>query len=444
MGDARRAALTVLERCRRAGAWSDAVLGSVLEREQLEERDRALATVICYGVQQNLLLLDYVLQSRSERALNRVEPKILDLLRLSAYQLMFLKKVPASAAVNEAVKLCRALGYARAAGYVNAVLRRVAAAPSVPTELAGQEAEQLSVRTSHPRWLVDELLTRLGPKETEALLECDNAPCPATLRVNTLRATAAELIASLNSEGVRAEPHPVLPEDCVIVRASGDLSATAAFRDGWFFVQDAAAAFSVMAAEPKNGQRILDLCAAPGGKSFSAAVLSGGEASIISCDLHPNKLNRIRESASRLGLTDCIETIAADGREVRPEWEETFDLVLADVPCSGLGVIRKKPDVRWKDPAGFARLPALQLRLLENAGNCLRPGGTLLYSTCTFREEENAGVVSAFLKGKGKGIFTPVDFDSPWGTRSEGGILQLWPQRQGTDGFFIAKLRKQA
>ena len=439
MGSARRAALTVLERCRRAGAWSDALLGSVLEQEGLNPRDRGLATAICYGVQQNRLLLDYVLASRSDRPLGRVEPKLLDLLRVSACQLMFFEKIPPSAAVNEAVKLCRELGYARAAGYVNAVLRRVAAAPGIPPELAGQGAEQLSIRTSHPLWLVEELFSYLDPAEAEALLEGNNRPAPLCMQTNILRADTPALLEALRGEGIAAEKNPVLP-DCLTASSPGDFMKGAAFRDGLFYVQDAGAAFAVRAAEPSPGQRILDLCAAPGGKSFAAAIRSGGGAEITACDKHANKLRRLDAGAERLGLSERITSVAADGREPRAEWEGAFDLVLADVPCSGLGVIRKKPDVREKKPEDFLRLPGLQLSLLENAGRCLRPGGTLLYSTCTFRREENGDVVGAFLE-RNPG-FAPVDFASPWGDLSESGMLQLWTTRQGTDCFFIAKLRK--
>ena len=439
MSGARHGALTVLERCRRAGAWSDALLGSVLEQEHLSGPDRALATALCYGVQQNRLLLDYTLASRSERGLNRVEPKVLDILRISACQLMFFTKIPASAAVNEGVKLCRELGYARAAGYVNAVLRRVAADPAVPKELEGRGAEHLSVRYSHPLWLVNYLLERLDPAEAETLLLGNNCPVPLCLRVNTLRTDASGLKRSLEAEGIKAEIHPFLPY-CMAAYAPGDLSKSAAFRAGLFYIQDPGAAFAVAAAEPGPGQMILDLCAAPGGKSFAAALLSGAGAEITACDLHPNKLRRLREGAERLGLSGCISAVAGDSREERPEWIGRFDLVLADVPCSGLGVIRKKPDLRWKDPGEFDRLPELQLRLIEAAGRCTKPGGTLLYSTCTFREEENGAVVAAFLEGNPG--FSPVEFSTPWGDRSEKGMLQLWTTRQDTDCFFIAKLRK--
>jgi len=437
MGDARKAALSALEKCRRQGAWSDAVLGSVMEEQRLDGRDRGLASALCYGVLQNRTLLDAYLAEASAVKLTKVEPKVLDILRISAYQLLMMDKIPDSAAVNEAVRLTKALGFSRASGYVNAVLRRIAAG-DVKLTLRGTAAERLSVEYSHPKWLVEYLLAKLGEEETVGFLRCDNAPAALTLQVNTLKTDAAALKAALSAAGLEAEDHPFLP-DCLTLGSAGNLAALPPFREGHFYVQDAAAKLSVMAAEPKAGMKILDVCAAPGGKSFAAAVLSGGTAEITACDLHENKLKRIRESGLRLGL-DRIRTEACDGRVNRPEWNGAFDLVITDVPCSGLGVIRKKPDIRWKDPAEFEGLPAIQLAILKNAANYVAPGGTLLYSTCTVRQEENGDVVSAFLAENAG--FTPEDFSAGDGSVSTNGCLQLWPQRSGTDGFFIAKLRK--
>ena len=438
MGDARRAALTALEKCRRAGAWSDAALGGVMDAEGLDARDRGLAAALCYGVQQNRMLLDHVIGQYSSLPLTKVEPKVSDILRVSVYQLLFLTKIPAAAAVNEGVRLCRSLGFARAAGYVNAVLRKIAARPELP-EIRGTAAERLSIRYSHPIWLVESLLSRLGEAETERFLQIDNEPAPVTLQVNTLKTFADDLQALLAADGVGTERHPFL-DNCLTADAPGELTRSKAFRDGFCYVQDAAAKFAVTAAEPEPGQKILDLCAAPGGKSFAAGILTGGKAELTACDLHENKLKRIRDGAARLGLR--IETLPADARENRAEWNGAFDLVIADVPCSGLGVIRKKPDIRYKDPAEFTALPEIQSAILKNAAHYVKPGGTLLYSTCTVRAEENESVVGRFLEENG--AFHGEAFSTPWGETAADGMLQLWPQRHGTDGFFIARLRRDA
>ena len=438
MSDARKAALTALEKCRRQGAWSDAVLGSVMDEASLTGRDRGLAAALCYGVMQNRILLDHEIERFSTIKTGKIEPKVLDILRISVYQLIFMERIPDSAAVNEAVRLCKSLGFTRASGFVNAVLRKVASDSDALLVTEGDRDMQLSIRYSHPLWLVKYLQAQLGLEETERFLQCSNAPVPITLQSNTLKCTSEQLLAALEKDGIKAEKHPYLPE-CLTVRAAGDIASLSAFKDGLFYVQDAAAKMAVIAAAPKAGTRIIDVCAAPGGKSFAAAMLSGDSAQITACDLQENKLSRIRDGASRLGIAN-LQTMACDARENRAEWNGVFDLVIADVPCSGLGVIRKKPDIRWKDPALFDDLPEIQFDILRNASRYVSPGGTLLYSTCTVRAEENGEVVSRFLSGNAD--FAAEDFTAADGTESTSGCLQLWPQRNDTDGFFIAKLRK--
>ena len=434
MGDARKAALLVLERCRRGGAWSDAVIGGVMNAQKLYGRDRRFATALAYGVLQNRMLLDYAIERCSSLELKRIEPKVLDLLRIGTYQIMLMDRVPAPAAVDSAVGLCRSLGYAHAAGFVNAVLRRI----SKETDLipSGTDPGSLSVRWSHPLWLTESYIDLLGTQEAVRLLETDNAPAPITLQVNTLRAETARLAAELAEQGLSVEPHPFLP-DCLLLQ-TGDVRLLEAYVRGDFYVQDAAARMAVIASGADRGQKILDVCAAPGGKTFAAAIGSRG-ADILACDIHQNKLRRIEEGVKRLGL-DRIVCRALDAREFVPEFENAFDLVIADVPCSGLGVIRKKPDVRFKDPDSFPPLPAIQSAILQNVSRYVKPGGTLLYSTCTIRPEENGEVCTRFMAEVPS--FVPCDFSLPDGSVSRNGMMQLWPHRHGTDGFFIAKMKK--
>lgn len=439
MADARLAALSFLEKCRRADAWSDAVLGSVMDSAGLDGRDRGLCTAICYGVMQNRILLDNAVAAFSSVKVNKLEPKVLDILRVSAYQLLFMDRIPVSAAVNEGVKLTKKLGYMRAAGLVNAVLRKISAnKESLLSPVGKTAAETLSLRYSHPKELVEYFISILGEEETEALLHSHNAAVPTTLQVNTVKTDRAALVSRFAEAGIETKAHEHL-SGCLFTGAGGAVSAFPGFAEGEFYVQDCAAFMAVMAGEPKAGEKVLDVCSAPGGKSFAAHVLSGGGADITSCDLHENKLKRIRESAVRLGLSSH-RALAADGRVFRPEFEEGFDLVIADVPCSGLGVIRKKPDIRYKNMADFEALPEIQLDILKNVSRYVRPGGRILYSTCTVRGEENGNVVSAFLGENGN--FAPEDFELPGVGESEGGMMQLWPHRHGTDGFFIAKLRR--
>ena len=434
MADARNAALLVLERCRRSGAWSDAVIGSVMDAQRLRGRDRRFAAALAYGVMQNRMLLDHAIGRCSAMELKRIEPKVLDLLRIGAYQLLLMDRVPAAAAVDSASELCRKLGYPRAVGFVNAVLRRLSKEEDLLP--GGTDPESLSIRWSHPLWLTETYIRLLGTDEAIRLLEADNAPAPITLQVNTLRTDSAKLAEELTSQGLSVEAHPFLP-DCLLLRA-GEVRQLEAYRRGDFYVQDAAARMAVMAAGVRSSQRILDACAAPGGKTFAAAIESRG-AQIVACDIHENKLRRIEEGAKRLGL-EQIALRALDARQFVPDLTEAFDLVIADVPCSGLGVIRKKPDIRYKDPEAFSALPAIQYAILRNVSRYVKPGGTLLYSTCTVRPEENAEVCARVLAEDRS--FAPCDFTLPDGSQSSGGMQQLWPQRSGTDGFFIAKMRK--
>lgn len=440
MGSARQAALTALEKCRRSNAWSDAVLGSVMNSAGLDGRDRAMASAICYGVMQNVYLLDYYINWYSSIKSVKMEPKVLDILRISVYQVLFMDRIPVSAAVNEGVKLCRQMGYARAAGLVNAVLRRVAENREELPEIQGEdEAARLSIRYSCPRSLVERYVQLLGTEEAETLLQCQNSSVPVTIQVNTCRVDTEQLLSRWHAAGVDVRRHPYLP-DCLQLVGSGDVAALPGFGEGLFYVQDAAAKMAVMAAGVTNGARVLDVCSAPGGKSFAAGVLSGGSAMITSCDIHENKLKRIREGAKRLGF-DTLTAMTADGRQYREEWDSAFDVVITDVPCSGLGVIRKKPDIRYKSAREYARLPEIQRDILNNAARYVKPGGVLLYSTCTVLPEENAAVAEHFLKENSS--FAAEEFLLPGEHRSKGGMLQLWPQRDGTDGFFMAKFRRK-
>ena len=421
MSTAREAALAALQKWRTNAAWSDAALNAAISRAGLDRRDAALASRICYGTLQNLALLDAVIDAWSSTPTRKLEPKVLDILRISVYQLRFLQQIPAHAAVNEAVALCKKSGCGRAAGLVNAVLRRVSERADALPPLPEGEAERLSVLYSHPRWLVDLLLLEHDGAFVEAFLRTNNEIPPVCLQTNTLKTMTSDLLQTLTEAGFPCENHPALPD--ALVCAGGDLAGTEAFRNGEFYIQDAAARMAVLSAGIQPGMTVLDACAAPGGKSFAAAIQMQNTGSIRACDLHENKLKRIREGAERLGVT-ILETAACDARQQTG----SYDVVLADVPCSGLGVIRKKPEIRYKEPAPLENLPTLQGEILSCLADCVKPGGVLLYSTCTILRRENEGVAEAFLAKRS-------DFSCEE-TRT------LWPHIDGTDGFFICKLRR--
>ena len=437
---ARKTALDVLVRCRTHRAWADAALGPALRRDGLTGSDAALCSRIVYGVLQNQALLDFYLAAWCSQKPEHLQPPLQDILRIGLYQILFLDKIPVSAAVNESVELAKSSGRGSAAGLVNAVLRRAGrertALPPIPDK---DPVRYLSIRYSHPRWLVKRLLALMGREEAELSLAADNAPAPLTVQVNPLKTTAEDLTAALAEKGVTARPHPWVP-GCLELTGAGDLTALESFRNGDFLVQDGAAALVARIAGVQPGDRVLDVCAAPGGKSFSAAFAMAGQGSILSCDLHENKLKRVREGAARLGIT-CIETAAADGQVFRPEWEAQFDTVLVDAPCSGLGIIRKKPDARYKRAEDLFALPVIQDAILRNAARYVRPGGTLVYSTCTILPEENQQVTGAFLAETPAFERTPFDLPEPVGETE--GEITLWPHRHGTDGFYICRMTRR-
>ena len=437
--DAREAALLALNDCQRQGGWSDAILKKQLIG--LDSRDSALATQLCFGVLQNQLLLDFYLSHFSNIPLKRMEGRVIQALRLGAYQMLFLERIPHSAAVDRSVELTRKYcKNPRAAGMVNGILRNLERnleqLPAIPRV---DPVKYLSTLFSHPEWLVREFLTALGSDETAKLLASHNSRAPITAMVNITKTTTEELAASLEAEGVQAQPHPWLAH-CLILSKTGNLERLAAFQAGLFYIQDPASKLAALALDLEPGMRVLDCCAAPGGKSFAAAIQMEGRGDVVSCDLHPHKKKLIRAGADRLGLGNIIP-MTVDGKVFRPEWENAFDRVLVDAPCSGLGVIRKKPDIRYRDPVPLAGLPEVQRALLEVAARYVKVGGLMVYSTCTVLRRENEGVVEAFLADHREYRAEGFRLPDPVGNVGTG-MVTLWPHRQGTDGFFICKLRK--
>ncbi len=421
--------------CEKRAAWSDAYLDGLFRRSDLSGRESALAYRLCCGVLQNETALDWYLRPYVRTSLQSVVRMIL---RTAVYQLAFLDRIPASAAVNTAVELTKKLANPAAARTVNAILRRLTASP-LPELPRGGDPESLSVRYSHPLWLTERWLRRLGEEACRRLLEADNTVPPTTLRVNRLKASPEEAERALLAEGCRVRPLPPLPD--FLALEGGAAAELKAFRDGLVTVQDPAAALPVLCCELKPGMRVLDACAAPGGKSFLLAQEMEDRGEILACDIHAPKLERLRSGAERLGIR-CISTRAGDARRPEPEWRGGFDLALADVPCSGMGVIRKKPEIRRKDPGELASLPGIQLDILRSLADCVKPGGQLVYSTCTLLEEENEAVTAAFLRERPDYARAPLLLPAPLGTQPEG-ERTLWPYEYGTDGFYLCRMIRE-
>ena len=439
--DAREVAMLTLNACQRQGGWSDGVLKKQLAAAGLDSRDAALATQLCFGVLQNQMLLDFYLSKFSNIALKRMEGKVVQILRIGAYQMLFLDKIPHSAAVNSAVAMTKThCKNQRASGMVNGILRSLERSiHNLPVLPKDDMVAYLSILYSHPEWLVRAYMDALGEEETTQLLVANNSQPATTVMVNTIRTNEERLTERLTAERAEVQSHPWL-DNCLYLSRTGDLEQLTPFQDGMFYVQDPASRLAIMASGVKPGMKVLDCCAAPGGKSFAAAVSMGNEGEIISCDIHAHKKKLIQAGADRLGIS-IISPMTADGKEFNPKWEAAFDVVLVDAPCSGLGVIRKKPDIRYKDSELLEALPAIQAEILVNASRYVKPGGVLLYSTCTILQRENEDIVQSFLEKSGQYRTESFDLPDPIG-RVESGMITLWPHRHGTDGFFISKLRK--
>ena len=431
---ARETALNALIACRKDGAWSNGILKEYCQRDGLDRREAALATRLCYGVLQNRLKLDFYLKQLLTGKLRDLHPAIRDILHLGIYQLYEMDKIPESAAVNESVSLakkyCKKLhnGSALVNGVLRGAIRRRGELLQ-PTEL-----EDIY---SHPPKLVSLLRAYVGEERLEGMLRANNEAAPTVIQTNLKKVTTAQLAESLNNEGVQYSVHPWMG-DCLVLQETGNIENLQAFRNGWFYVQDAAAKLSVLSAQIPENAVVLDCCAAPGGKSFAAAISGAGH--VISCDIHPHKVELIKKSAQRLGL-DMIDSRLQDASVFQPEWENAMDVVIADVPCSGYGIIRKKPDIRYKDPDSMSQLPALQLEILKNQARYVKPGGTLLYSTCTLVRKENDGVVEKFLKNAPDFVAVPLELP-PVFDKNTSGMLSLIPGENDTDGFFICRLRR--
>ena len=436
MTGARETALQALMACRKEGAWANAVLKEYIGRNRLDARDAALATRLCYGVLQNRLRLDFFLEGLLSRPLSQLHPVVRDVLHLGLYQLYDLDKIPASAAVNESVALAKK--YAKnpqASALVNAVLRSAqrCGKPEEPTSYA--------LRYSHPEELIALLKGSLPKGTLEPMLKADNEAPRTVVQANTLKITLAALQQRLEAEGAEVTRHHWM-EDALVIGGMGSLERLPSFREGLYYVQDPAARLSVLCARlPEGGAKVLDCCAAPGGKSFAASMAMGGRGEILSCDIHPHKIDLIANGAARLGLTN-IRPRLQDAAEFVPQWEGQMDCVMADVPCSGLGIIRKKPDIRYKNLEEARALPGLQRKILENQARYVRSGGVLLYSTCTVLKRENEEVVEGFLEAHPEFRAEPLALPDLF-PKNETGMLTLIPGQYDTDGFFICRLRRK-
>ena len=439
----RSLALSTLLSAERQGRYINIATDSRINSADMTDSDRALFTSLVYGVTERRITLDYIIGEMASRGGSHIEPRVRGILRLGLYQLIYMDKIPVHAAVNETVSLCKSKGER---SFVNAILRNYqrdgakrVVFPSEDEDMVGH----LSIAYSFPEWICASLIRDYGYDNATAILDTfQSAPPSATLRINTNKISVADYKALLDKSGI--EYSGTAYTDAIRLSEGAKISELVGFEDGLFFVQDEASQISTKILAPESDELIIDTCSCPGSKSFGAAIEMKNRGRIYSFDLHKNKLSLVEKSAMRLGI-NIIETREQDGKTPDALLFGCADRVICDVPCSGLGVMAKKPDIRYKSEGDIEALAPLGLEILTQSAKYLKAGGVLLYSTCTLRREENEATVEKFLAANPDFSLCPFTVKS----KCEGmadiesdGTLTLMPHIHNTDGFFIAKLIK--
>lgn len=430
---ARQIVLDLLIKTEEKGAYSTIVLDSALDKNALSPRDKAFASALFYGVLERKMTLDYIIRAYSKIEYDKIDLSAVQLLRMGLYQLLWMESVPDNAAVNETVKLAQQ----KQKGFINALLRGFLRDGCKIDYGSLEGAARLSVEYSCPKWLVKMWLKRFGEKDTLEILRSSFGRPPLYVKVNTLKCTAEELIAELKKDKITAKRNKLLP-DCVEIDRISGIEACRAYRNGLFHVQDISSQLCCKIVKPVFGETVLDMCAAPGGKSFSIAEAMGNKGEVHSFDLYDGKISMLRDGAKRLGIN--IITAKVNDASVFSENIPMADKVLCDVVCSGLGVIRRKPEIKYKQKAALSEIPPVQKKILQTAGRYVKTGGTLIYSTCTLNYEENEAVVEEFLRENKN--FVPVVVPLEVQGVSAEHCRNFFPHVTGGDGFFVATMKK--
>jgi 16S rRNA (cytosine967-C5)-methyltransferase len=442
---ARDAAVRTVFRVLREGGYSNIAVKQELDEGSLGRLDKALVTEIVNGTLRNLTRIDWIKTQFIKKS--NIEPLIEDIIRCGIYQIIFLDRVPDSAVCNESAELARNHGHEGTVKFVNGVLRNISRNKDklVYPDKEKEYIKYLSVFYSHPEWMIRKWVKDYGREFTEALLKADNEVPPFTVRCNTLKLTRQELMAVLGEEKIECSEGRLNPE-AVSIRGTSSIVGKESFQKGYYQVQDESSMLVAHVTDPRPGERILDMCSAPGGKTTHIAELMENKGEIVARDIHQHKLRLVEESCRRLGIS-IVKTELYNATQFDEKALEKFDRVLLDAPCSGLGVIRRKPDLRWKkEPDNFKELSKLQKEMLGLASRYVKPGGTLIYSTCTINKTENILVVRDFLANNPQfhleslAGFIPEELMSE---QAREGYLELFPNTHGTDGFFIAKIGKR-
>jgi 16S rRNA (cytosine967-C5)-methyltransferase len=442
----RQIAVEILNRIDTDGSYAEPLLDAALSRKGLlNPQDRGLLTELVYGTLRMRGHLDWIIGQIYRGDATALETTVRNILRTAIYQLRFTDRIPSFAAVNEAVGIAKVL-QPPAAGLINAVLRNALRKKDAITwpSMDDDPATAISVLHSHPLWLVRRLIAQFGVEETIAICQADNTIAPLALRVNGLKASRAEALAALAAEDITAEPAAFSPDGLRLTSPGAALRESTAYKSGLVRIQDEASQLVARLVAPKPGERILDLCAGAGGKTLHLAALMENQGLITALDLHEDRLRMLREEAKRLGVT-IVETRAGDAAETHAGFSGAFDRVLLDAPCSGLGTLRRNPEIRWRlASADLKKCMQIQRRLLASAAQCVRPGGRLVYSVCTVTPEENELVVADLLKNCPEfTLVHPGAEEIPASLIDADGCLRTTPHRHGTDGFFAAVLGRR-
>ena len=429
MSNPRQIAFEALMKTARYGAFSNLALDGVLSKTNLDTRDKSFVSNLFYGVIERQITIDYQLSLYLSKPLKKLKPEVLSILRAGAYQILFMDKVPDSAAVNESIKLSKKNSASFASGLINAVLRKVSANGIVLPEKK-DSIEYLSVVYSCPEWLVSKWIGEYGYEDTAAFLESSLGSADTYCRVNSTKVTDNELMTLLGNEGVECDK-TYNPGTLKINLKGNDVEKLDSFKKGYFHVQDMASQLCAKALRAQEGDIVFDLCSAPGGKAYTVAEMMNDEGNVLCFDIYENRVNLIVKGAERLGLRS-IEGRVGDASVFNPELG-LADKVLCDVPCSGLGIIGRKPEIKYKSEEELKGLPDIQYAIVDNASKYVRNGGRLVYSTCTLSKAENEDIVAKFLKNHKD--FKPASLFEDNGSCTN---MTLMPHKNESDGFFIA------
>lgn len=434
MSDTRRTVFKLLLKLENDSAFSNIILDNELSKSKFTSQEKRFVSAIFYGVAERKITLDAVINKYSKIKTNKLDKNVLQILRMGIYQLLYMDSVPESASVNESVNLAKKLKNPALSGFINGVLRTfIRDGKEIPK--FKDKSEQLSVEFSCPEWLVNKWLSEYGEEYTMSLLKTSIGKAPITIRVNNLRKSVDEVIEVLSSDGIDSESTNF--ENCIKINSSCSIEKAKAYSCGFIHVQDISSQLCCMALEAQSGETVLDLCSAPGGKAFTIAEIMKNDGKLLAFDLHQKRVNLIKDGAERLGLS-IIDAQTNNAKEFNSEIPMA-DRIICDVPCSGLGVIRRKPEIKYKNPADFENLPEIQYSILKTASKYLKVGGILVYSTCTVSKAENDNVVNRFLSENSD--FEGVLISNKYKELSDYKATII-PDFFDSDGFFIAKLKR--